>query len=149
MQTENIFSFDQVSVSCDDPPGYSRVRRRLGYPTGYEPNEQVDDMTSLNFASIQGESGTSSNTSSSTCSVTELAASTIPGTDTTIRAPIDRLGQQERGHRFSPREKRTTNHQKHSATSQASRSRSSSSAATPTRRTVGAATVGSTKTTPC
>ena len=36
--------------------------------------------------------------SSSTCSVTALAASTIPVADSTSPAPIDRLRQQERGH---------------------------------------------------
>ena len=29
-------------------------------PTNYEPNEQVEELTSLNFASIQGDSGMSS-----------------------------------------------------------------------------------------
>ena len=70
----------------------------------YELYEQFDDMTSHNFASIQGDSGLSSMSFSSTCSVTEVATSTIPGTDSSSRAPLDRLRQQERGYRFSPRE---------------------------------------------
>ena len=73
-------------------------------PTGYEPNEQCEDLTSHNFASIQSDSGMSSISSSSTCSVTEIAATTIPGTVSCDQAPRDRLRQQGHGHRLCPRE---------------------------------------------
>ena len=52
---------------------------------------------------MQGDSGLSS-ISLSSGSVTEVAARTIRGTDSLDPAPRDRLRQQGRGHRFSPRE---------------------------------------------
>ena len=52
---------------------------------------------------MQGDSGMSS-TSSSTCSVTEVAATTIQGTESFAHASRERSRQQDHGHRFSPRE---------------------------------------------
>ena len=75
-------------------------------------------MTSHNFSSIQGDSGMISISFSCTRSVTEVAASTLPGTDSTSRAPRGLLRQQRaRTHVLSERGmelKRKTYRQKYS-----------------------------------
>ena len=59
---------------------------------GYEPNVQLDDMTSNNFASMQGDSELSSTeSSSSTCSVTDYVATRTPASNSTQSAPKNRL----------------------------------------------------------
>ena len=81
----------------------------------------------------------------------EQASLTIPSTDSASRALMERLRRQERGHSFSPREmklKRTIR-MKYSVTLRSQRSRSSSSAAKRTRGTVGSATAGSARKSPC
>ena len=72
-------------------------------PQGLEANEQFEDLPSHNFASTQGDSGMSS-ISSSSGSLTEVAATTMPGTESFDQAPRDRLRQRDHGHRFSPSE---------------------------------------------
>ena len=76
--------------------------------TSYEPNEPLDDMTSNNFASMLGGSGSSSIGSSSTSAVTDCVATTMPVTDSLNQAPRDRLRQQEHKRRFSPGEGRSS-----------------------------------------
>ena len=71
-------------------------------PTGHEPNEQFGDLTSCTFASMQGDSGTSS-VSHSSVSMTEVAVTTIPGTESYDLAARDRLRQRWHGHGFSPK----------------------------------------------
>ena len=83
---------EQATVTnCNNRSAHSRFRSVFGYfaeqasPTGYEPNEQFEDKTSHNFASIQGDSGMSLISSSSTCSVTEVAATTLPSTESLMK----------------------------------------------------------------
>ena len=68
--------------------------------TGYEP-KQFDDMTSCNLRQNSGSAMISR--SSSSCSVTELAVTTIPRTDSLDQAQRDRLRRRDHGHPFSPR----------------------------------------------
>ena len=74
MHTDTTHNFEQVSVSCKNPLAHSRVRSKFGFLA-----EQASPT------------------------VTEVAATTITGTDSASLAPRDRLRQQERGHRFSPK----------------------------------------------
>ena len=69
--------------------------------TGYEP-KQFDDMTSYNLRH-NSDSGMNSRSSSSSCSVTELAVTTIPSTDSLDQAQRDRLRRRDHAHPFLPR----------------------------------------------
>ena len=56
--TVDIDDGQAAVTNCSNPPAHSHLRRVFGYfaeraaPTDYEPNEQFDDTTSHNFASI-------------------------------------------------------------------------------------------------
>ena len=85
-----------------NPSAHFSLRRRFGYLaeqaslTGNEPDAQLGDLNSTNFASMQGGSGISSTgSSSSTCSGKAFVASAIPVADSMSQAPRDRLRQQE------------------------------------------------------
>ena len=112
LHTDTTLDIDdtQAIVSvCKIPSAHSRLGSVFGYfaerafPTGCEPNVQFEDLTSRNFASIQGDSGMNS-VSSSSGAWTGVAATTIPGTESVDLVPRDRLRQRDHGHRFSPRE---------------------------------------------
>ena len=87
--TEHTLDRNQVTVdNCTNLTAHSRTMSPYGYLAeqasmkGYEPNAQLDNMTSNNFALIQGDSEMSSiGSSSTTCLVTEYVATTIPVTD--------------------------------------------------------------------
>ena len=110
--TETTRDGNPTTVSdCNNPSAHSRLRSPFDHlpeqasPTGYEPNDQLDDMTSNNFASMQSDSGLSSIGSSSTpCSETEFVATTIPVTDSMNQAPKERLWQRGHKRRFPPGE---------------------------------------------
>ena len=91
--TLNINNEQATVRSCSNPSAHSRFRSAFGFfaeqasLTGCEPNEQFADITSHNFASTQGDSGMCSISASSTCSVAEVAATTIPGAESFDDAP--------------------------------------------------------------
>ena len=65
--TERTLDGNRVTLdNWINPSAKSSVRSTSGCLaeqaslTGYEPNEQLDDMTSNNFSSVQGDSGMSS-----------------------------------------------------------------------------------------
>ena len=105
----NTLDIDDVPTSSDCQPTAQSARFLLrtvfgciserAPPTGYEPNaqEQFEDFTSHNVASIQGVSLTSSNAPSSG-SMTEVGTPTITSVESFDLAPIIQSRQQERGH---------------------------------------------------
>ena len=106
---EQTLDGNQVTVdNWSNPSPYSSLMSPFDYLggqpslTGYEHNAQLDDKTSNNFASVEGDSGMISiGSSSSTCLVTEYVAPTIPVTDSLNRAPRYWLRRQEHKRRFS------------------------------------------------
>ena len=95
---------------CNRPQAHCTLRVMFGHvaerasPTSYEANEQFEDLTSYKFASIQGDSGMSS-ISSTSGSMTEVAATTIPGVLChRTQAPRDQLRQRGHGYIICPRE---------------------------------------------
>ena len=92
---DSTLDIDDVPTTVSDsknPWAHSRSRSMFGQfaerasPVGCEPNEQFEDLTSHNFASMQGDSGMNS-ISSSSGSMTEVAATTIPSTESYDLAP--------------------------------------------------------------
>ena len=105
--------------------------------TGFEPNAQLDDMTSNHLASIRGDSASVS----CACSVDENSATTVQASDVRS-APRTRMHDMTLRSAAFPVERS-------SATLWAKRSRCLSSARTVTRGTAGSATGGHRTTTPC
>ena len=77
LQTDTTLDIDDEQAKVrkySNPSAHSPLRSMFGdfaeqaSRTGYEPIEQFDEITPHNFASIQGGSGMSSISSSSTCS---------------------------------------------------------------------------------
>ena len=142
---EQLFDNDKVTTtSLATLSAHSRTKSRCGCLaeqasiTGHESN---------NLTSPQGDS----ETSSSTCSVTDYVATTILASDSTQLAPRNRLRQQDHKRRFSSGEG-WNSRENRSITStilQKQRSRCPSSARTPTRVTKGSITVGSRSPTLC
>ena len=157
VDTNTLFEGVQTTSDCQcDKPNnqsaHSRLRSVFGYfaerasPTGYEPQaqEQFEDFTWHNFASSQGDSMTSSNSSFSG-SMTEVVAPTIFGTELYDLAPRDRSRKQESG--WSSTE--NPHRQECQTVLQEKEPRSSSSAARHSQRTGAAAAQGGSKKSPC
>ena len=102
LHTDNTLSSDQISVSCDSLSAHSRVRSRVGCLAELASLAAMSKRAARRHDLLAQYCNDPkwfwNKSSSSTCSVTEVAASTIPGTDSASRAPIDRLRQEERGH---------------------------------------------------
>ena len=132
--TETTLDLDQVSVSWNNnPSAHFSLRRRFGFLaeqaslTGNEPEAQLGDLNSTNFASMQGDSGISSaGSSSSTWSGKAFVASAIPVADSLSQAPRDPLRQQEgwssRGEQIVRNVRRYYKHKGHDALHQQQRS---------------------------
>ena len=103
----------QATVSdSNKPSAHPRLRSVFGYfaerasPTGYEPNEQLEDLTSHNLRRCRVTLELAQSYLSSG-SMSEVAATTIPGTELNDQARRYRMRQRYHGHRFSPREGQT------------------------------------------
>ena len=111
--TEHTLDGNQVTVdNWTYPTAHSRSMNPFGFLAeqaslaGYQPHAQVVDTTSINFASVQGDSELSSMGSSSfTCSMTDYVSTTISASDSTQHAPRNWSRHQVHKRRFSSGER--------------------------------------------